>query len=451
VRRIVIAGVCLVGLISSPFTVEAGEQAVGSASMVQYASDVAVKFPSLLDTSTINSFAKSRGLREVEYLPQIGWHRFAIEDGKSPVNKADELINNVMIEDAEAIPLGTIAAFPNTPPNDPKYPTSTCPCWGYQWNLPNTGFPQAWQIAGGGNSTKAIGILDTGVDRNHPDLGYIGGRSFVPGAPDRDDVCRGVANHPFGHGTAVAGVAAAFTNNGNAAAGVAYNAQIWSLKISADCVSWDFGWAASGITWAVDSGSVWVINASIEAPELDSAKVDLLRDAVDYAWAHNVPVVAPTGNAGNFSFQGVFPVYFAHTIKVGGTELKSDGVSRRWSECIGDEYCGGASGANYGSPGLDVAAPADKLVLHKPGGGTYFAETSGPPSKGTSFAAPLVSGIVFLIRSRHPTWTSDQIRTRLRDTADKRGGYNYQWNTSLCGGQSSELGCGVVDADAAVQ
>lgn len=169
---------------------------------------ISVRFPSLLDGATVDAFAKSRNLTEERYAPETGWYRYRIEDGKAAEDKAAELSGNVMISEAIPIPLGEYTVFPTTPPNDPKWPS--------QWGLVRTEVQQAWQIAGGGSSNHAVAIIDSGVDLDHPDLGIIVGHSFEPGHPGFGDICASP-----GHGTQVAGIAAAFTNNGKAIAGVA--------------------------------------------------------------------------------------------------------------------------------------------------------------------------------------------------------------------------------------
>jgi subtilase family protein len=438
---------------------EANPQLIGEPEYVP--NKVAVKFPSMLDKSTVSIVESQARLRESSYVPETGWHFYWIEDGKSPVDKAAELRSSLMIADAEATPLGHFDAFPTTPPNDPKYPTGLCPCPGFQWGLPNSNVLQAWQIAGGGPSTKAIAIVDTGIDLDHPDLGTIGGQNFTKDGLGKDDVCTGVAGHPYGHGTAVAGVAAAFTNNGKAAAGIAYGAQIWSLRISRNCTNWEPEYFELAMAWAAQQPEIWVVNLSLTTDLLPGdTDIDTIKDAVDLVWNAGRPVVAAVGNDGIQGFGNVWPAAHTNVIRVGGTELKADGTTHMWTECPFSEYCG-VDGTNYGSPGIDVAAAADQLVLHKPGGGTFYGmDCFTGCSKGTSFSAPMVSGVVFLIRSRHPSWTPTQIRERLRNTADKRfvwngtNGYHYDWptpQTTICGGQSKELGCGVLDAAGAVQ
>ena len=71
-------------------------------------------------------------------------------------------------------------------------------------------------------------------------------------------------------------------------------------------------------------------------------------------------------------------------------------------------------------------------------------------SSGTSFAAPVVSGVVALMLSVYPNLEEAEIRQILKDTADKVGGYDYDWNPSMPG-HSRELGYGRVNAQAAVE
>lgn len=410
-------------------------------------SRIMVKFNAGVSDREVVDLALERGLTETLVLSEIGWHSFQVRAGADPIQMADSLVGDPRI--AESVPIamaGTFDAFPNTPPNDPKYPPGACPCPGYQWNLPDVNALGAWQIAGGGSTTHFIAIVDSGI-YTHPDLGQLQGKCFTNNCTGWGDVCTAFG----GHGTKVAGIAAAFTNNGAAVSGMAYNAGIRSYRIADLCGDWTIEAAAAAVNWAVQKGA-WVINMSDTIYGILPQDAQPLHDAIISAYNNNIPVVVASGN-NNFSrFDAptdptecatscaVYPALWTEVITVGGTMIVN-GNTRRLTFGTGEDE----KGSNYGLPGLDLSAPGLDIWSTKLGGGTIS-------DSGTSFAAPLVAGIVYLIRSQHPTWTVAQIKSRLWNTADKRGidAYSYNWKP-FCGGQSAELGCGVLDADSAVQ
>lgn len=399
--------------------------------------ELAIKFKGGIPSeATRASFASAARLEETGTMDAIGWVTYHITDGADTLKKVQALRSSPEVLAAVPDILGEFAAFPQTPPSDPKYSS--------QWGHARINMLGAWQIAGGGATNKILAVMDTGVqggmDANgnwttqHPDLGYVDGRNFtlpyVNGQPQRK-----LFHDQCGHGTAVAGVAAAFTNNGTGIAGVAYNAPIWSFRItpSGSCSASMLA-AAKAVNWAV-ANDVYAITASFVHEAPDSAVLPF-KAAVDNAYANGVMVVAASGNGDISGFGAFIPARWTSALTVGGTNA-ADGRCR-WKNSP-NEW----EGANYGTPGLDVSAPCLSVWTTTLGGG--YASVHG-----TSIAVPYVAGIVFLIKSRHPSWVGSQIKSRIWSTADKVGGYSYSWN-SFCGGQSSQLGCGLIDADAAVQ
>jgi len=411
---------------------------------------ILVKFARTLSGDQAIAFALEEGITEVSRPASGGWRRFAIRAGADPIAVANRVAANARVDCAVPLALSSpFPAFPQTPPNDPKWPNQ----WGHQL----VGMQVAWQIAGGGNSSHFIAFIDSGIDGTHPDLGSVHGKSFT-GTSGWTDHCPLVG----GHGTGVAGVAAAFANNGKAIAGAAYNAGIRSYRVSEGCGDADPQDAADAIYWAVDHDA-WVINFEpiwTVPPPPTPQEMEVVHDAIKYAWNHNVPVVVPVGN-NNFSrfdyptsgcgnpfdlipddWCVVYPALWPEVITVGGTMKDANGTTVRWTEGSGDSM----GGSNYGLPGIDVSAPANDIWTTANGGGTVLQD-------GTSFAAPLVAGVVYIMKSLHPGWTSQQFKNALWTTADALGPYNYNWNTNFCGPspyQSAELGCGLLDADGAV-
>lgn len=161
--------------------------------------------------------------------------------------------------------------------------------FGEQWALPLIGAPQAWSRATGQGVT--IAVVDTGVDLSHEDLAahLVPGYNVLrPGAPPQDD---------NGHGTELAGIAAAVTNNGTGIAGVAPRASIMPIKVLDSTGEGDVTAVDQGIEWATAHGAQ-VINLSLG--NLDPGEVaPQLGTAIDDAWNHGVICVVAAGNAPN--------------------------------------------------------------------------------------------------------------------------------------------------------
>src|SRR3989475_987029 len=183
-------------------------------------------------------------------------------------------------------------------PNDPLY--------AQQWALPKISWDKAYGVVSIPGSAK-IAVLDTGVDATHPDLSgrTSPGQSFVGGSPETD---------PNGHGTALAGIAAASVDNATGIAGVAYaGASLSSVQVlQADGTGWDSD-VVAGVLWAADNGAK-VILMGFSSPDFSSS----LQDAVNYAWDNGAILVAATGNDG--SAGPSYPAGMANVIGVAATD-----------------------------------------------------------------------------------------------------------------------------------
>ena len=340
---------------------------------------------------------------------------------------------------------------PCVAPNDAEYQS--------QWHLNSIGNPmadiraqQAWDI-NKGRSDVIIAVCDGGVDYTHPDLDP-GDRSRVIDGYDSgnddndpmDDLPTDAKLSFGGHGTHVAGIIGAITNNGSLnngknVAGVMWNCKIMPVKMVGDgsltitypfgSTNWDFSTTAfpsdvaDAIDYAVNNGA-HVINLSYGINSMGGLandvflRVPLLYQAILNAYNHNVVVVAAMGNEYNEGNPIEFPAFFRIVIAVGATT--NSNPPSRWSN------------SNSGSH-ICVSAPGDNIISTLRGGST------GNKS-GTSMAAPVVSGIAGLIISqgldRNFNLTNDDVRHILERTADDI--------TSTGIGFDNETGYGKVNA-----
>ena len=312
------------------------------------------------------------------------------------------------------------------------------PYWPEQWGMAKVSGPAAWNLAWGDPGVP-IAIVDTGIQQDHWDLQsqtwYNPGESAVDPATggrtcdaviahngidddgnDYIDDCRGWdfvsddANpqDEHGHGTVVAGIASAATNNPSPAwpggyegvAGMGRRASLMALRV---LDSGGRGYAfdiAAGIDYAVAQGAR-VINLSLTFPPTtpDSPDIDLLRRAIAVAQAADVVVV---GASGNENYNGVdYPAKLPGVLAVGASTRQD---TRAYF-------------SNYGAR-LDLVAPGEGIfsTLRAPGlhNYGYFGNTGS----GTSFAAPHVAGTAALVYGLRPDLTQDAIYELIRSTAD---------------------------------
>jgi len=293
--------------------------------------------------------------------------------------------------------------------------TANEPALEQQWGMKKIGAPAAWSngLTGAGIT---IGVVDSGVDLVHEDLAakIVPGTDLVePGTSPQDD---------FGHGTHVAGIAAAITGNGRGVTGVAPDAAILPVKVL-DNQGRGAANIDEGIRWAVDHGA-HVVNVSI-GDLLEPISGPPFTEAIRYAWSKDVICVVSAGNSFIFN------------------SASSDEPALVVSATTPDDtlaaYSNGVGGAAWG-----IAAPGgagetneadDILSTYWVGGrSNQYAYLSG-----TSMAAPHVAGAAALLRAAGltPQQTVDRLLATAKDLGPP--------------GRDSNFGAGRLDVAKAVE
>lgn len=325
-----------------------------------------------------------------------------------------------------------LALRPAAAPTDPLYAA--------EWHLDNTGqggrtpdvdinAVQAWQYATGAGVT--IAVLDTGVQWDHPDLVVTPGHDYI----DRDEDPSPGTDDGAPHGTGVAGIAAARGNNELGVAGVAWEADVYAIRLIGGSTSTSDLYDA--FAEAVDAGA------------------GVLSNSWGFYGCDGVPNV------------GVFTDMFKYADDVG-----RDGLGTLVVFAAGNDNCDNsddamlsngkaivvaalewwderASYSNY-SDDMDIAAPTSLLTtdLSSGGYGSYDGDDAyWDGFSGTSGATPVVSGVVALMLEANPRITAKQVRDVLCRTAVRNDLDAAGWNED---GWSPYYGCGRIDAGAAV-
>lgn len=281
--------------------------------------------------------------------------------------------------------------------------TANDPYIGNEWHLAKIGASIAWDTTQGAGVTVAI--LDSGVNLNHPDLvgRLVPGYNFSEGNTDVRDTC--------GHGTAVAGVAAASADNATGVAGVAGGARIMPVRIAFSdtngCSAY-FSTIASGLTYAADNGAR-IANISYGSVASSAA----IMSAASYMKSKGGLVFISAGN-NNID-----------------ENVTGDGSMIAVSATDGND-----AKAGFSSWGAFV-------TLSAPGVNMWTTDMSGGYSSwnGTSFSSPLSAGVAALIMSARPDLSGAQVQSLLYSTATDLGNP----------GRDPVFGYGRVNAAAAVQ
>jgi len=283
-------------------------------------------------------------------------------------------------------------------PNDPYYSREY---WTRSVNLES-----AWDITTGAPNV-VIGIVDAGVYAGHPDLT---GR-LLPGFNFVDNTTSTPDDSASQHGTIVTALAAGRGNDGVGEAGVAWGVKILPIKVINSVGDGNSSAVANGIHWAVDHGAT-VINLSLGGPDFSQS----VAREIGYARSRNVTVVAA---AGNEPTERDYPADDQNVITVGASDENNNPAD--FTSVVNK---------------VDVAAPGVNIAAYLPEKSADLYVTSG-----TSFSAPIVTGIIALMQSVKPGLRQEEALTALKNTARDIG----------TPGPDPQSGAGLVDAAKAIK
>jgi len=308
-------------------------------------------------------------------------------------------------------------------PNDPYYP--------YQWNLPKINAPAAWDVTTGSHRV-VIAVVDSGIDLDHPEIkdkiwtnpGEIAGNKidddkngYVDDVHGWDFVnLKGEPQDDYGHGTFVAGIAAAETNNGILIAGVSWGAKIMPVKV-VDSRGYSYHWnIAGGIRYAAANGAQIIMVSPSLYSFIDPQP---LQAAINDAHAKGALIVAGSGDP-NLSDpilpnQYQYPAALDHVVSVAATN-QADGHPEFSTH----------------NDRVDIAAPGVEIRSFWEGGYGWLSSTR--------VAAAHVAGLAALVWSVNPTLTPDEVESIIEATAVDVGEP----------GRDDDFGHGRIDAQATV-
>jgi len=315
---------------------------------------------------------------------------------KSKTKETDRLIQYFTSRQDVEFAEPNFLLLPNKLPNDPLFMR-------YQWNLPMINADKAWNISQG-NESIIVAVVDTGVYLGHEDFQgkLVKGYNVLTDTNDAMD--------DNGHGSHVAGIISASTNNTIGIAGLSWNNKIMPIKaIGADGTGSSFD-IAKGIRWAADNGAR-VINMSVG----NYHPSGILHESIRYASNKGVVLVAASGN--DNTDQPSFPAAYPEVISVAAV----------------DQNAMRADFSNYGHY-IDVAAPGVDIPS------TYIYDEYAALS-GTSMACPHVAGLAGLILSVNPNLTNVEVRKIMEESAKDLGNP----------GKDIEYGYGMIDVHQALK
>ncbi len=340
-----------------------------------------------LSLAELDKILKPHGGKRGQVIKQINVHVIELPAQSHAPAVAGELRKNRNLKFAEVDGVLEPGLFPN----DPQYTNA--------WHLPKIGASTAWDYAQGNGVT--IAILDSGVDTSHPDLQaqIVPGWNFYDNNNNVTDI--------LGHGTAVAGTAAAAGNNSLGVAAISYRSKIMPMRVTDLSGNGYYSMMASALTWAADNGAR-VANISFLGVSLSST----VDSAAQYMRSKGGVVVVSGGNTG---------------------VLRTDPVRASLTAVAATDSADARASFSSWGDYIDIAAPGVSVLTTTKGGG--YGGFSG-----TSAASPVVAGVYALMMSAKPLLSPATLDSILITTAQDLGTAGYD----------QQFGFGRVNAAAAV-
>lgn len=344
-------------------------------------------------------------------IDRSGYIDIQVPQGKDVQEFVEELKQSKQFESVEYNTYGALCMTPN----DTYY--------SQQSYLNTINAPSAWDITTGSPNIK-VAIIDTGIEVAHSDIGYgsdtYSNVSLTEGA-NYTNVANTHISPVNSHGTRVAGIIGAKTNDSLGIAGITGGNNSSGVTMIPYCVTNGEQISNTNVRTAIydaiDAG-VKVINMSLRLSE-DAAT----NACIEYAYNHNVCIVCSAGNNENSGTSGIYyPASHSKTIAVGATTS----TNVRWEN------------SQYGQ-GLDLVAPGVTIRT------TDTNNSYTNLYSGTSLSAPQVTGTIALMLSVNPSLTPDEIKLILHNTCTKLTSYTY--NSS---GWNEEVGYGLLNVKDAV-
>jgi subtilisin family serine protease len=242
---------------------------------------------------------------------------------------------------------------------------------------PITEITPEWAYGGSTGKGIRVAIVDSGVEYDHPALGdCVRGGVVVEYDPDAENSIRYVPDDPpvdlAGHGTACAGIIHA----------LAPQADIFSVRVLGNNMRGRAIQFAGGLDWAIENG-IQIVNLSLSTS--NEEYYSLFHDLADQAYFKNMSVVCAVNNYPEASYPSLYSSVFSVAAHAGHDPFTY--------------YYNPSPPVEFGAPGIDIdVAWNNKQYVN---------------STGNSFAAPHISAIIALIRSKHPELTPFQIKTVL--------------------------------------